>query len=131
MVKNGLRLALCAGACLFAAAATPAVAAEPIRLNCGGIGLEESEVMRAEVGKHALTILFTTPEGRYLSDVRTRVEDPLNARQAEAACGPIGQVDIAEPGRYRVVATYGGRTETKWFDLKPTGGARTVLRWTE
>lgn len=131
MTNHALRLALCAGACLLASVAARAEAVEPVRLNCGGIGQDESEAMRAEVGKHALTILFTTPEGRYLSDVRTRVEDPLNARQAEALCGPIGQVDVAEAGRYRVVASYGGRTETLWFDLKPVGGARTVLRWTE
>lgn len=120
-------------ACLLStgAAAQTTAATSELRLNCGGVGLDESEAMRAEVGKHALTILFTTPEGGYLSDVQTRIEDPLNAYTAEANCGPIGQVDVPKAGRYRVTATYGGRTQTRWHTLRPGGGARAALRWSE
>lgn len=116
-------------ACLVLAG--PAQADEALRLNCGGVGLDESEGMRAEAGKHALTLLLTTPDGDYLGDVHLRVEDPLKNRQAEANCGPIGQVDVSEAGRYRVVASYKGKSQSQWFNLKPGGGARATLRWSE
>lgn len=131
MMKKGLRLAVCAGACLLAGVLASAAAAEALRLNCGGIGLDESEAMRAEVGKHALTILFATPEGSYLSGVRTRVDNPLQDQSTEAECGPVGQVDVSEPGRYRVTATFAGQTRSQWFNLKPGGGARVVMNWKE
>lgn len=123
--------ALAAALVVSGALQAAAPAADDVRLNCGGIGVDESSAMRADAARHALTILFTAADGHYLSDVQTRVEDPLGDRRVELACGPIGQVDVTQPGRYRVVATYGERTQTRWFELKPGGGAKTTLRWTE
>ncbi|HHW64408.1 MAG TPA: hypothetical protein GX403_10775 [Rhodocyclaceae bacterium] len=102
-----------------------------LRLECGGIGLEESQRMRAEVTMHALTLFFSTTEGGFVTDVATRVDDPLGDRRVEAACGPIGQLDVAEAGRYRVTATYAGQTQEHWVELSPGGGARLSLRWQE
>ena len=62
-----------------------------LRLDCGGIGLEESERMRAEVGMHALTVFFSTTEGGWVTDVETQVDEPLSGLRAEASCGPIGR----------------------------------------
>lgn len=102
-----------------------------LRLECGGIGLEESQRMRAEVMMHALTLFFSTTDGSFVTDVATRVDDPLGDRRVEASCGPIGQLDVAEAGRYRVTATYAGQTQEHWIDLSPGGGARLSLRWQE
>lgn len=115
-----------AGALLDAVAGGPA-----LRLECGGIGLEESQRMRAEVTMHALTLFFSTTEGGFVTDVATRVDDPLGDRRVEASCGPIGQLDVAEAGRYRVTATYAGQTQEHWVELSPGGGARLSLRWQE
>ncbi|MDI3515370.1 MAG: hypothetical protein PWP40_2599 [Rhodocyclaceae bacterium] len=106
-------------------------AAPALRLECGGIGLEESQRMRAEVGMHALTLFFSTMEGGFVTDVATRVDDPLGDRRVEASCGPLGQLDVAEAGRYRITATYAGQTQEHWMDLSPGGGARLALRWQE
>ena len=102
-----------------------------LRLECGGIGLEESQRMRAEVAMHALTLFFSTTEGGFVTDVATRVDDPLGDRRVEASCGPLGQLDVPEAGRYRVTATYAGQTQEHWLDLSPGGGARLALRWQE
>ena len=102
-----------------------------LRLECGGIGLEESQRMRAEVVMHALTLFFSTTEGGFVTDVATRVDDPLGDRRVEASCGPLGQLDVPEAGRYRVTATYAGQTQEHWLDLSPGGGARLALRWQE
>ncbi|WEN43721.1 hypothetical protein CKCBHOJB_03349 [Thauera sp. GDN1] len=106
-------------------------AAPALRLECGGIGLEESQRMRAEVGMHALTLFFSTMEGGFVTDVATRVDDPLGDRRVEASCGPLGQLDVTEAGRYRITATYAGQTQEHWIDLSPGGGARLALRWQE
>ena len=114
------------------ASAQAAAGDEPaLRLECGGIGLEESQRMRAEVAMHALTLFFSTTEGGFVTDVATRVDDPLGDRRVEASCGPLGQLDVPEAGRYRVTATYAGQTQEHWLDLSPGGGARLALRWQE
>ncbi len=101
-----------------------------IELRCGGIGVDESTAMRAEAGRHALTLVFASTEGRYLSDVGLRIVDPLNDLEAVSAdCGPVAVVDVPAASRYRVTATFGGRTESQWFDLRPGGGATAVMRW--
>ena len=112
---------------------TQAVAqdAPMLRLDCGGIGLEESERMRAEVGMHALTLFFSTTEGGWVTDVETRVDEPLSGLRVEASCGPIGQVDVPAPGRYRISASYAGERQEHWVDLALQGGARLSLRWQE
>ena len=114
------------------ASAQAAAGDEPaLRLECGGIGLEESQRMRAEVVMHALTLFFSTTEGGFVTDVATRVDDPLGDRRVDASCGPLGQLDVPEAGRYRVTATYAGQTQEHWLDLSPGGGARLALRWQE
>ncbi|HPE03088.1 MAG TPA: hypothetical protein P5537_01860 [Thauera sp.] len=102
-----------------------------LRLDCGGIGLEESERMRAEVGMHALTVFFSTTGGGWVTDVETQVDEPLSGQRVEASCGPIGQVDVPTPGRYRISASYAGERQEHWVDLVPQGGARLSLRWQE
>src|SRR5690606_26303812 len=91
------------------AAAQPADPAPPmLRLECGGIGLEESQRMRAEGRMHALMILFLAVDGSYLGEVDVRVDDPLGDQRVQASCGPIGLVDVPAAGRYRITATHAG-----------------------
>lgn len=105
--------------------------ATQISIECGGIGEDEAARMRAEAGSHALLIQFVSIDGGYLADVHARIDDPLRDLRAEADCGPIGLVDVPSAGRYRVTATYDGRVQEQWVNLKPAGGARMVLRWLE
>ena len=131
-MDNGIRKTFFA-VCCASALALPATeaAADGISLVCGGIGVEESTQLRADTGKHALTILFTTTDSAYLAGVQTRVDDPLNDLSAASECGPVGHVDVQKAGRYRVSTEFGGEKRSEWFDLKPGGGAHTTMRWAE
>lgn len=122
-------MACCAA--LFAAPGALADDKDEIRLQCGGVGLDESEALRASAGRHALMIIFATPDRAYLSGVQTRIDDPLADRVAEAECGPIGLVDVPTAGRYRLTTSFRGESRSQWFDLEPGGGARTVVQWAE
>lgn len=103
---------------------------DALSLQCGGVTLDESAPMRAARG-HALQILFVTMDGGYLADVDTRIEDSGGRHRVEADCGPVGLADVAAPGSYRLRAIYKGVEQVRVLELKPGGGARTVLRWLE
>lgn len=127
-----------AGACLLWGIAAAPVSAQleqlrggSLSLRCGGIGLEASQRMRAEVAMHALTLVFSSEDGAYLTDVHTRVDDPLGNQRVEATCGPVGQIDVSEAGSYRITATYQGVRQEHWVELVPGGGASLSLRWRE
>lgn len=100
-----------------------------ITLACGGFGSDESQRMLALEKAHALTIMFASADGSYVSGVRTRLEDPLSDLAIERDCGPIGLADVPIEGRYRLVATFDGQTRETWLELRPRGGARVVLTW--
>jgi len=117
---------------LLSLASLPALAettAPPLSLRCGGIGSDESAAMLAEGKQQSLTLLFVTHDGHYISDVHTRIESIKGEPLAEQACGPIGLVQVTAPGRYKIKASLGGQQQEKTLTLKPSGGARLVLRW--
>lgn len=112
-------------------ASSPAVAQTPeIVLVCGGIGIEESLPMRQAQAAHALTVLFATADGGYVTDVRTRIDTPLsNAMAIHERCGPVAQIDVARAGEYRIRAELDGVPREQVVELEPQGGQRIVLRW--
>lgn len=114
-------------------AACPLAAQEPeIVLVCGGIGIEESLPMRQAQQAHSLTILFSTRDGGYVTDVRTSVDTPLSGAVVEhERCGPVAQIDVARAGSYRIRAQLNDVTLEETLELAPQGGERLVLRWPE
>ena len=121
-----VRLVLMLGLVSFAATAS----AQTIQLECGGVGLDDSERRLAEQSSHALTIIMATSSGSYVSGVQMTVDEPLaDNSAANSMWGPVGQVDVAEPGRYRVNASYEGETREEWVELTPNGGQRLVMTW--
>lgn len=121
---------ICVASCLLAGAA--AVQASEVQLNCGGIGKEESDAMLAQQSQHALTVLFSTPGGSYVSGVDTKVGNPLDDVVASnSSCGPVAHVDVEQEGRYRVVGTLNGETVEQWVNLKPQGGERVVMHFAD
>lgn len=122
---------LCAGLAgvLLTATAYATEPPDPITLACGGIGKDESSRMLALQPAHSLTLLFVDASGAYLAGVPVRIESPMAGLEVWRSCGPVGLVDVPQPGQYRVMAEYQGRVLENWLDLRPAGGARLVLRW--
>ena len=133
VVQAAMLSALAQGSLGVAAEAPPAgpAAGDALAIECGGIGSDEAQRMRAEAGRHALMILFIAEDGSFLSEVGTRIDDPLADLRVEASCGPVGLVDVPVEGNYRITATYRGETREQWLALKPGGGATLSLRWKE
>lgn len=122
--KNSLCGLLLAAAC--AAGATTASAAS---LECGGIGSEDSRRMLGERAGQSATLVFASRSGAYVSGVRTRVVDAEGREVATADCGPIGQLNVDDSGRYHVHAEHDGERLEQALDLTPRGGAHVVLRF--
>ena len=97
---------------------------------CGGVGIDESTRMLGEQRNHSLTWLMTEKNGDYIFGVQTRVlgADGVE-RTANQDCGPIAQVDVTQPGRYRVTATYNGVTKEQTLNLAPASGQRVHMQW--
>lgn len=110
----------------FAATTSLASAAS---LTCGGFGSDESSRMLAAQPEHSATLIFAARAGNYVSSVQTRVLDARGNEVASASCGPIGQLDVDDRGRYRVEAEYRGERLTQTLDLAPRSGGRTVFRF--
>jgi len=94
------------------------------RYIAGGIGLDESEQMKAAARDFALTITVAATSGAYLADSRIRIEDARGQlvldRQLDA---PYLLVDLA-PGTYKVEATLQGQRETRSVDIAAKAPAK-------
>ena len=97
------------------------------RYIAGGIGLDESEQMKASARDFALTITVAATSGAYLADSRIRIEDARGQlvldRQLDA---PYLLVDLA-PGTYKVEATLQGKRETRSVDIAAQVPAKIVF----
>jgi hypothetical protein len=113
---------LLAGAAAVAAGFLPFAAAQSVkegrttqdrRFIIGGVGLDESERMKALAGEFALTVLVAAQSGAYLADTRVSIADAQGATVLDTQLtSPYLLVDLAA-GRYDVQATYQGMTQRR------------------
>ena len=97
-------LALAAGlASTGAIAQTPATqTAGAVQYRCGGIGVDESNAMRAAMKDYPLALLFAASGGDYLADIQVQISGANDA--SFTAGGPVCLLKLPE-GRYTVKAT--------------------------
>ncbi|MDR2164283.1 MAG: hypothetical protein LBO79_01335 [Zoogloeaceae bacterium] len=111
--------------CVLLAGAS--VAAQTVTLTCGGNSQDEFARIMGDGEKHALLILFVSKNMDYLSGVQTRVENAAGNTLAERACGPLGQMDVSAPGRYKITVHYNGAKKTREVELQRTGNTRLLF----
>ena len=120
-------LALVAGAMTaHAQSGMPAWKGEgAVRHVCGGIGSDESNVMRAAMKDHPLALLFARADGAYLADVQVEIKAADGATALSLrATGPVCLVDIPA-GRYTIAATT-QNGESKTQNVTVGGGSKTA-----
>nr|WP_233235773.1 carboxypeptidase regulatory-like domain-containing protein [Bordetella sp. LUAb4] len=128
-----------AGAVLWAASLSGAHAALPetqkqgnVEYVTGGIGLDESQSLKAAEKSYPLSLLFARKlDGKndYTADVKVVITDAKGATILNATSGgPYMLVKLPE-GEYKVSATLDGNEQTRQVSVKGNGSAHAGFEW--
>jgi hypothetical protein len=135
----GLLPAIIVGGAAFMA--TPAahaqseqiVVVEAVRASLyanGGIGKEEEAYMRRIAKDFSLHIEFSErKDNEFVADAKVVITDVRgNPVFMLGDAGPITLVNL-QPGRYRVAATFRGKTEAQSVEIKPNATSALYFHW--
>ena len=115
MNNKGIVLFLVAALCLplygIAAGLLPETQ-NGIRFLSGGIGMEERNAMRLEEKQYNLKLIFSLKGGAYLADVKVAIDSGKKPLVEADSDGPLFYAKLA-PGKYRITASYQGKTQTR------------------
>lgn len=137
------------GLAVFSFGAGPGVAAEPaaaspadsaasegtagssvrsadVPYTSGGISLEERQALSQTAGDYNLKLVFAATGGAYLGDVKVTISGPGGRVLDAVSAGPWFFAKLP-PGKYRVEATSGGRTQSKAVSVGGRGQARAAF----
>lgn len=91
--------------------------AQDRRYIAGGIGLDESEQMKAMARGFPLSLTVAEKSGAYLADTHIKIQDATGRVVLDTQLdSPLLLVDLA-PGKYSVEATFQGKTQRRSVDL--------------
>jgi hypothetical protein len=129
----GLVVSLSAAAWPSAAASLPAVQhAGSNTFMTGGIGLDESNALKAAMKHWPLTMLFAENAGKraeYVANVRVEVTGPKGQTAIETVTqGPYLLADL-RPGAYQVAATLDHKTLHRVVAVKPGKPVEVTFVW--
>ncbi|MEN4922914.1 carboxypeptidase-like regulatory domain-containing protein [Achromobacter spanius] len=98
----------------------------------GGIGLDESEAMKAAASNYPLALTFAAQRGGaadYVADVAVVIRDaqgkPVLQTTAE---GPYMLVRLPA-GNYKISATFDGKAQERDVAVQGSGTARAMFEW--
>ncbi len=104
----------------------PAVqTAGALRYQCGGIGSDESEAMRAAMKDHPLSLLFARADGAYEANIEVRIRPQGGQGEAMSfvANGPVCLLQLPA-GSYQVDVQGAGQSHSRTVQVG--GGSRTL-----
>ena len=85
----------------------------------GGIGLEESELLKQMANKYSLQVVISSRSGAYLADTRVTIIGADSQKVLDVPLdAPWLLVDLV-PGTYKVLVAQGGRTQERNVTLAP------------
>ena len=127
---TGLALLAAALQAQGAAAHAPvAHAVGEMRYMSGGVGIDERDAMREQMGDYNLHLKFAAVGGAYLAKVMVRIEDPSGRRLLDAQSdGPWFFVKMPK-GKYKLIVENGGISQAREVDLSKKAAADVVFRW--
>lgn len=108
----------------FAAPAIAQTAGDASHL-CGGVS--EDQRAEEEAFPHTLKLVYAQPDGHFLADVATRIEDSAGNVIIETTCaGPWLLANLAD-GQYQIVSTFQGETKTTTVSVSGTGAQEQLV----
>ena len=123
----GMVAAMTAATSFAAEAVVEGRTAQDRRYIAGGIGLDESEQMKAAAHGFPLAITVASKSGAYLADSQITIEDARGTAVLDTKLeAPYLLVDLA-PGQYKVVATLKGQRQTRSVDIVAKVPAKVVF----
>jgi hypothetical protein len=111
----------------------PAKQQDGVSYVTGGIGSDESQSLREAMPQYPLALIFASPTGpagaAYLADVQVTITSAAGKTVLDAKSdGPYLLVKLT-PGKYKVSATAGGKTQTQDVDVPANGGVQKRFDW--
>ncbi|WP_454694900.1 carboxypeptidase-like regulatory domain-containing protein [Achromobacter aegrifaciens] len=98
----------------------------------GGIGLDESEAMKAAAKDYPLALTFAAQrDGKadYVANVAVTISDAHGKSVLQTTAeGPYMLVKLPA-GNYRISATYNGQAQQREVSVQNSGTARAVFEW--
>lgn len=98
----------------------------------GGIGLDESEAMKAAAKDYPLALTFAAQrDGKadYVANVAVTISDAQGKAVLQATAeGPYMLVKLPA-GNYKISATYNGQAQQRDVSVQNSGTARAVFEW--
>ena len=98
----------------------------------GGIGLDESEAMKAAAKDYPLALTFAAQrDGKadYVANVAVTISDAQGKAVLQATAeGPYMLVKLPA-GSYKISATYDGQAQDREVTVQGTGTARAMFEW--
>ena len=122
-----------AGVLSTAQAALPPVKHQgSVQYVSGGIGIDESEAMKAAAKDYPLALTFAAQrDGKadYVASVAVTIHDAQGKEVLKATSeGPYMLVKLPA-GQYKVSATYEGKAQERDVKVENSGTARAVFEW--
>lgn len=98
----------------------------------GGIGIDESEAMKAASGNYPLALTFAAQRGGkadYVADVAVVIRDAQGKSVLQVTAeGPYMLVKLPA-GSYRISATFDGKAQERQVSVQDAGTARAMFEW--
>ncbi|MBC9904336.1 MULTISPECIES: carboxypeptidase-like regulatory domain-containing protein [Achromobacter] len=98
----------------------------------GGIGLDESEAMKAAAKDYPLALTFAAQrdgQADYVANVSVTISDAHGKSVLQTTAeGPYMLVKLPA-GNYKISATYNGQAQNRNVAVQNTGTARAVFEW--
>lgn len=98
----------------------------------GGIGIDESEAMKAASGNYPLALTFAAQRGGkadYVADVAVVIRDAQGKSVLQVTAeGPYMLVKLPA-GSYRISATFDGKAQERQVSVQDSSTARAMFEW--
>ena len=106
-----------------------------VTYRSGGIGLDESQAMKAQVGKYSLSVLFIA----HMGGKRDVYTSPTHVTLTRSDNTPVLDIEPNGPylllnlpaGKYKISASDGQRSRTQAFQILAGTGKHLVFAWPE